>query len=205
MCRTNSNHPISVCRHTPVGIRTRLRDRFRYWFIFTDHSMRSFSYTVGMVKCAKCGELICIPDLYYSLPFNLLYMACCAILVWGEIELLIVGALQNRILLFSCVIALLLLTYLLVDRVIWFVMMHICKWRAVVINPEEHEIFIQNESKRFADDRQIKRIMCFLGTGLGCYLIGTPQKWYMSFLFGVLAGLLILLTKRIMKKRWNNK
>lgn len=205
MSSTNSNLPIAVCRHTPVEKSTRLRDRFRYWFIFTDHSLQSFSYTVGMVKCAKCGEHIRIPDFYYSFPFNLMYLACCATLVWGGMTLLLVNTFHNNILLFICVIALLLLTYLLVDRVFCFVTMHICKWSAVVINSEEHEIFIQNESKRFADDRQIKRIMWFLGTGLGYCLIGTPQKWYISYLLGLAVGLLILVSMRTIKKHLNNK
>ena len=191
MKKTRSTPPIAECRHMPVGSKTPLTDHFRYWFIFADHSFLSFSYTVGMPKCAKCGKRIRIPDFYYSLPFNLLYLVCFTIIAWGEIALLNTFALSKDFLLLFCVIVLLLLTYLLVDRVVWFVLMHICRWRAVAIDQVEHKTFLQRESKRFTDDRLIKRIMWLLGIGLGCCLAGTPPKWDIYHLGGLGVGLLI--------------
>lgn len=199
------NHPTEGCRHSPVGRTTRLINHFRYWFIFTDYSIYSFSYTVGMVKCAKCGKLLRIPDMFYSFPYNLLYMVCYAIITWGEMKLLTAYASSNVIALGCCIFATLLVTYFVVDRVLWFGIMHFCKWKPENVNSHNHKLFVQRESKRFADDRKIKYGMWFLGTGLGQYLHGTPPEWFAYAMIGTASGLVIYIAMRTIKNHMNKK
>ena len=194
------NHSVSDCRHRPVGRNTRFIDRFRFWFIFTDYAKFKHCYTVGMVKCVKCGEVLRIPELYYSIPVNLLYLVCYAALTFWQCTLFISVAHQNKILLVICVFAALFLTYLLVDRLFWFAVMHFCKWHSEVVNPEDQKAFIQNESERFEYDRRIKSSMCLLGIGLGQWLLRSPPRWHMSFIYGTLVGVVILILARIIRK-----
>ena len=194
------NHSASDCRHRPVGRSTRLIDRFRFWFIFTDYTKLKHCYTVGMVKCAKCGEVLRIPELYYSIPANLLYLLCYTALTFWSYTLLISFAPQSKLLLAIYIFAILFLTYHLIDRAFWFAVMHFCKWRSIVVNPEEQNAFIRNESERFEYDRRIKFSMWFLGVGLGQWMLKRPPQWFLSVMCGVLTGMLILISTRIIKE-----
>lgn len=193
---------VGECRHSPVGESTRLIDHFRYWFIFTKFSILSFSYTVGLVKCTKCGAILRIPKLYYYFLYNLLYMACNTVLGWGALKFLTsINRLRNQVFLLTiCYMVTIVLIYFLVDRTLWFLVMHLCKWESANIEPQDYESFIQKESYRFLQDRKIKHGMYLLGLGLGSSMIGTPPRWYASYLLGLVTGILILISVQVIDK-----
>lgn len=196
--RKPNNRPID-CRHKPVGKSTHMIDRFRYWFVFFEGKNGKYPYAVGMVKCAKCRKVICVPNLYYSIPINLLYMLCCAFLTWSGMKLLIGSELQKLTALI-CVLLANILAYFLVDRIFWAAVMQFGRWKAKEVGPEEKEIFILNESKLFSEDRVIKRGMWLLGGGVAYCALGKPHQWYVSYLCGVLIGLLIFSVIRTIKR-----
>lgn len=165
------NVPTAECRHRPVGKDTRLVDRFRFWFIFPDYQNRWFSYTVGMVKCTKCGQVLRIPGAYCSIPTNLLYFACFALFTWWELPWLMGMLGTNLFLLAVCHVAVAVPVYFLFDRVVWFSVMHLCRWRSVAVPPEEQKAFIDRESRRFGMDRRFKCAIYFLAHVLICRLM----------------------------------